>query len=1027
MVTRTTALTAAGVLLICLSPFSLRAAATRPLPGHVPGLVAKLKPIGRANPTDRLSLAIGLPLRNREALTNLLESLYDPSSPQYRKYLTAETFTDLFGPSTEDYQTVTDFARVNGFAVSATHPNRLLLDVNASVGDIERALHTTIGVYQHPTEGRTFYAPLSEPSVDAAVPILDISGLSDLHLPKPQSHKTVTPPSKIRPLYGSGPGGLYRGNDFRAAYAPNIAATGSGQALGLVEFDGYYASDITSYESQSGVPNIPLTNVLLDNFNGTPGSANIEVALDIEVAIAMAPGLSRVIVYQAGPRGIPNDVLNRMATDNTAKQLSSSWTWSGNPSGTTDSIFQQMAAQGQSFFQASGDSDAYTGAISQPADNPYITVVGGTSLTTSGPAGAWLSETTWNWATTGSGTNGSSGGISTTYAIPAWQQGISMSANQGSTTMRNIPDVALTADSIWVTYDNGSSGGVGGTSCAAPLWAGVTALINQQAAGNGKGPVGFINPAIYSLAKSASYSTTFHDIKTGNNTNSASPARFYAVSGLDLCTGWGTPSSGLVNVLAGTAAPQIVSNGVSLVSETCSNNVVDAGETVTLAFSLINTGSASTTNLVATLLASGGVTSPGAVQTYGVVAAAGPAVQRPFTFTATGTCGGVIIATLQLQDNSFSLGTVNFAIRLGTQATVIALAEGFDSAATPALPTSWTTEVLSGLNSAWTTTNGFSDSGVASTFTPDTTTAGETVLLSPTFAVNSSSAKLTFRHDYNLALRTVQHPKSTTYYDGGVLEISIGGGAFTGIVAAGGSFSAGGYNCTLATGTGNPLAGSPAWGGNSGGWVTTTVVLPATAAGQNVQLRWACGTGINPSAGTGWFVDSIALQDTAYQCCSASAPTIATQPTNQVVLAGNKATFTVSASGGTPLTYRWAFNGTPLAGATAATLALSNVELNQAGGYAVVVSNAVGAVTSALATLTVLVPPAITQISPSASGATVALSTLSGISYQLEYKNSLSDPTWTPVSPWVPGTGGALVLQDTNAPSPTRFYRVDTR
>lgn len=174
-------------------------------------------------------------------------------------------------------------------------------------------------------------------------------------------------------------------------------------------------------------------------------------------------------------------MLNRMATDNVAKQLSSSWTFSTDA--TTSQVFQEMAAQGQSFFNASGDSDAYSGPISAPADSPYVTVVGGTTLTTSGPSGAWVSETVWNW---GSG-QGSGGGISTSYSLPSWQAGVSMAANQGSVHQRNIPDVAMAADNVFEIADNGRSlSGIGGTSCATPMWAGFTALVNQQAAGLGQ-------------------------------------------------------------------------------------------------------------------------------------------------------------------------------------------------------------------------------------------------------------------------------------------------------------------------------------------------------------------------------------------------------------------------------------------------------------------------------------------------------------------------------------------------------------
>src|ERR1019366_1509358 len=171
--------------------------------------------------------------------------------------------------------------------------------------------------------------------------------------------------ANAHPNGGAGVNGSYMGGDFRAAYVPGVALNGAGQAVGLVEFDGFYANDITAYESQAGLPAIPVQTVYLDGYSGAPTiSGNPEVSLDIEMVISMAPGMSEVISYEAGPSGIPNDVLNRMTTDNQAKQLACSWTWGGGPSATTDQIFQEMALQGQSFFCASGDSDAFSaGAI----------------------------------------------------------------------------------------------------------------------------------------------------------------------------------------------------------------------------------------------------------------------------------------------------------------------------------------------------------------------------------------------------------------------------------------------------------------------------------------------------------------------------------------------------------------------------------------------------------------------------------------------------------------------------------------
>jgi hypothetical protein len=198
--------------------------------------------------------------------------------------------------------------------------------------------------------------------------------------------------------------------------------------------------------------------------------------------------------------------------------------------------------------------------VDEPADDPYITVVGGTMLTLNSSTAAWTSETTWITPAYTDPTTGESvpyeaggGGVSTAYAIPSWQQGIGMTANQGSTTMRNSPDVSMVAYNLTVVWGNDfyNSLGIGpgsdpypvnGTSLAAPLWAGMIALANERAANNGQPPVGFVNPILYAIAKSTNYQSCFHDITTGSNTNSASPTKYNAVAGYDLCTGLGTPN-----------------------------------------------------------------------------------------------------------------------------------------------------------------------------------------------------------------------------------------------------------------------------------------------------------------------------------------------------------------------------------------------------------------------------------------------------------------------------------------------------
>ena len=459
------------------------AAERQVLHGHLVPAGARAQAIGPLPSETRLNLAIGLPLRDREGLAGFLQQLYDPSSPGYRQYLTPAEFTERFGPAADDYQTLIEFAESNGLAVTCRHPNRLILDIAGSVADIERTFHLKLFVYHHPTEARTFRAPDTEPSLDLSVPVLDISGLDDYSLPRP-IHRRRSLPSAT-PMAGSGPSGSYRGYDFRAAYVPGTSLTGTGQSVGLLQFDGFYANDITTYATQAGLPNVPITIVPIDGGVSSPGSGNSEVALDIEMAMSMAPGLVTIYVYEAPNPSPWVDLLSRMANDNLSRQLSCSW-GGGPPNASAEQIFQQMAAQGQSFFNASGDSDAFTGSISFPADSPNITQVGGTTLSTTGPGGAYVSGNGLELGPEGGNYVGSSGGISTYYAIPIYQQGISMSASQGSTTMRNVPDVALTGDNVYVVYNNGAVGIFGGTSCAAPLWAGLTALINQQAAAGGQ-------------------------------------------------------------------------------------------------------------------------------------------------------------------------------------------------------------------------------------------------------------------------------------------------------------------------------------------------------------------------------------------------------------------------------------------------------------------------------------------------------------------------------------------------------------
>jgi subtilase family serine protease len=302
------------------------------------------------------------------------------------------------------------------------------------------------------------------------------------------------------------------------------------------------------------------------------------------MAIAMAPGLSKVVVFEAtNGAGYFDDILDSMTTHSEIKQFSTSWALSPDgPDPVAEEYFEKMIVQGQTFFCASGDRDAYsttsfkkdgntlTSTPSFPESDTNLTDVGGTELGMNSSTAAWTYDTVWN---TGFDPDdelywGSSGGVSQTTGIPSWQKGLAVSNKTLSTTMRNIPDVALTADSVFIVMysDTGNSyyGYLSeGTSCASPLWAGFNALVNQQSVAAGGQPDGFINRVIYSIGQGARYSSDFHDVTVGNNFWGGSQKFYSAVSGYDLTTGWGTPNGqNLINDLSGTL-PSLVTKGIT--------------------------------------------------------------------------------------------------------------------------------------------------------------------------------------------------------------------------------------------------------------------------------------------------------------------------------------------------------------------------------------------------------------------------------------------------------------------------------
>jgi kumamolisin len=499
------------------------------------------KLLGHLPATQQLKLNLALPLRNEAELDDLLQKLYDPKSGLYHQFLSVEEFTARFGPTEQDYAEVTQFAEASGLKVTGTYENRMVLNVTGSVGNIEKAFHVKMNSYQHPTENRAFYSADREPSPALGVKLWHITGLDNFSIPQPAGLKrdAQAPPHTT----GSGPSGYFLGSDFRAAYYGGTALTGAGQSVGLLEFAGYNQADVTKYFSTVGQPlTVSVVGVSTDgsSLSCTGSCDDTEQVLDIEVAISMAPGMNQVRVYVSDTSDV--SMFNKMASENLAKSLSCSWGWSPADTSSDDPIFKEFAAQGQNLFVASGDSGAYRkkSRYVYPADDQFVTSVGGTDLVTASPGGPWQSET--GWADSGGGP--SPDGI----AIPSYQKtaGVITTGNKGSSTLRNAPDVAAEGNTDnYICYDGKCAGGWGGTSFAAPRWAGYLALVNQQSVSHGHATVGFLNPTIYSIGLGSSYGTDFHDITSGSN------GTYSAIQGYDLVTGWGSPNGvALINALA---------------------------------------------------------------------------------------------------------------------------------------------------------------------------------------------------------------------------------------------------------------------------------------------------------------------------------------------------------------------------------------------------------------------------------------------------------------------------------------------
>jgi len=506
-------------------------AATQPLvavPANVNPAVTSSARVADLAPSDQISFAVALKLRDTAGLHAFLAQVSDPSSPLYHHFLTPAQFNARYAPTAADVASVRSFLTSHGMTVTKVSGNRDVVDAVGSTSQVEQAFATTMGVYRQ--SGRQFFANDTAPRLPASIAgvVQGVAGLDNHAVRHPEAVRdAAVTPNASRPV-GLQPSQLH------TAYQTTTLGKASGQTVALWEFDGYQASNIAHYDNQFKLGSSTPVTVSVDgaNFDSAPGQGQGEVELDIEIVQAMANS-AKTLVYEA-----PNtdqgqiDLAAQIASEDRVSVTSISWGLCETQSAaatitSTDNGFVQGAAEGISFYSASGDSGSDdcgdgTQAVDYPASDPNVSGVGGTTLRTSGTR----SETAWN---------GSGGGVSAVFSTPSYQR--------GSGGMRTVPDVSADANPStgYAIFSGGTWVEFGGTSCAAPMWSGFTALHDA----NSGGRLGNANPALYQIAAGSGYTSAFHDITSGSN------GAFSAGTGYDEVTGLGSYNGAGLNTALG--------------------------------------------------------------------------------------------------------------------------------------------------------------------------------------------------------------------------------------------------------------------------------------------------------------------------------------------------------------------------------------------------------------------------------------------------------------------------------------------
>lgn len=462
------------------------------------------------------------------------------------RQLSREEYANTHGATQQAIDQIRALAARNGLTLVNEDRAARRVWLRGTAQQLEQTFGVQLQDYEHTsprTAGRRFHAftgPLLVPEPESAV-IETVLGLDTRPIATP--HIRQLPAASPRAAASSfTPPQVAQAYDYPSA-------TGQGQCIALIELGGgYQDSDIQIYFSQLGLTPPTVVAVSVDggtNSPGDPNGADGEVALDIQVAGAIASG-ARIAVYFA-----PNtnqgfqDAISAAIHDTTNQPSVISISWGGPESNwdqasitSFDNTIQTAAALGVTVMAASGDSGSSDGVndganhVDFPASSPNILACGGTNLTVSN--GTRSTETTWNDQPQGGGATG--GGVSSFFALPSWQSGANVPAPPGGQGGRGVPDVAGDAapETGYQILVDGQQMVVGGTSAVAPLWAALIALVNQRSGRK----AGFINPTLYSGGEA-----NFFDVTSGSN------GSYNAGPGWDPCTGLGSPDGQKVATL----------------------------------------------------------------------------------------------------------------------------------------------------------------------------------------------------------------------------------------------------------------------------------------------------------------------------------------------------------------------------------------------------------------------------------------------------------------------------------------------